>query len=280
MGAQYLRAHTSEFAAQLDTWHRGGLVAPWDITPYTADATGLIPSPDDTRRYVGTPRMTGLSRALSAGASEFHAQTRITSTCFDNGLWFLQSENGRDFGPFDALVISVPPKQAEELIPADSPLMETAKQHFMLPSWTLLLSCDETLVPGVDAVYVKEGPLRWVARNSSKPGRAEEQSWVIQASAHWSDQHLETPRPEVQAELLDAFRSLTGADKLTLRNSWLHRWLYALPSADTSAPAELLLSEPQRSLYLCGDWCQGNSAEGAWLSGRECASRIIKQGNT
>lgn len=277
MGAQYLRAHSPEFADQLSTWHELGWIAPWPVTPYVADANGLRPSPDNTVRYVGTPRMTALSRKLSEQAGEFHATTRITKASQQDGHWFLRSDDDREFGPFATLVIALPPQQAAELLPINHPLYQMAAGHGMLPSWTLLFSCEEIIAPEIHAVYVHNGPLRWMARNSSKPGRAPEQSWVLQASAVWSQQHLDAPRPEIQSQLLEAFRSLTGADKLTLTDTWLHRWLYALPDG-SPAPAQPL-HDPAMKLYLCGDWCQGSSAEGAWLSGRSTAALINQQDN-
>lgn len=276
MGAQYLRAHSSEFADQLNTWEKDGLTGLWPVTPAVIDESGLKASPDDTQRFVGTPRMTAISRALSQKAADFHSQTRIVRTRKHQGQWLLNCEAGNEYGPFDTLVIAVPPQQAVDLLPEDSALRQPVSEVNMDPSWTLLISCQETLLPGTDAAYVHTGPLRWIARNNAKPGRATEQAWVIQANAEWSNQHLETPRVDVQQQLLGAFREISGADTLTLNNVWLHRWLYALPG-DASAytgPTQ----DAEHSLFLCGDWTHRGSAEGAWLSGRETAHKIIEKG--
>ena len=276
MGAQYLRAHSDDFAAQLDTWQQDGLADLWPVTPAVIDDKGVTASPDDTRRYVGTPRMTAISRAMSQKANAFHTQTRIVNLRRQNDQWLLKCDAGQEYGPFDTLVIAVPPQQAADLLPEASPLHQAAANQTMDPSWTLLLSCEETLLPGTDAAYVHTGPLRWIARNNAKPGRATEQAWVIQASAEWSNQHLETPRNDVQQALIDPFRQITGADTLTLKNVWLHRWLYALPGETTAQQGPL--QDPERALFLCGDWTHRGSAEGAWLSGRDTAQQIIEKG--
>jgi len=45
--------------------------------------------------------------------------------------------------------------------------------------------------------------LAWIAQDSSKPGRADTLStWVAQASAEWSEQHLEETPDVIAARML------------------------------------------------------------------------------
>jgi renalase len=50
----------------------------------------------------------------------------------------------------------------------------------------------------------------WLARESSKPGRDLIERWTIQASAAWSQEHLEDAPERVEAKLLKAFSEITG----------------------------------------------------------------------
>lgn len=273
MGAQFIRAHSAAFTAQLQQWQQYGWVEQWNITPWIADAKGLHPSPDTVLRFVGTPRMTGLSRSLLSPAAVFCAATRITTAQRENGRhWWLDSDEGTTSGPFDALLISTPPQQAVPLLSAAPTLAAQCEQVEMLPCWTLLLTLPEAISSAPDAVFVKQGPLGWIARNNSKPGRDKKEAWVIQASHEWSREHTDAPREQVQQELLHAFFATLQQPPQQPDTLWLHRWLYAIPANSLTLGA---LTDTRQQLAVCGDWCHGPSLEGAWLSGQQAAQALL-----
>src|SRR5690606_36683233 len=124
--------------------------------------------------------------------------------------WQLRSDDERDFGPFAGLIINTPPLQAAPLLASSPGLQQQCEQVNMLPCWTLLLTLPQRLnLP--DMVFVKEGPLGFIARNNSKPGRDSQAPWVLQASHDWSRQHVYSPREQAHQLLLDTFAHLSGA---------------------------------------------------------------------
>ena len=274
MGAQFIRAHSAAFTAQLQQWQQYGWVDEWNITPWTADANGLHPSPDNVQRYVGMPRMTGLSRSLLEPAAAFVASTRIISASREASAreWSLSSDDGKTFGPFDGLQINTPPQQAIPLLSAAPQLAAQCEEVDMLPCWTLLLTLPEAMSSAADAVFVKQGPLSWIARNNSKPGRDKKEAWVIQASHEWSRQQVDAPREQVQQELLSAFFAALQQPQQQPDTLWLHRWLYAIPANSLTLGA---LSDIGQHLVVCGDWCHSPSLEGAWLSGQQAARTLL-----
>ena len=71
MGAQFMRAHSSEFAEQLQAWQEQGWIARWQAEPHEWRQGQLRPTGDNIERFVGMPRMTGLSRQLLSSAHPF-----------------------------------------------------------------------------------------------------------------------------------------------------------------------------------------------------------------
>ncbi|WP_430460023.1 NAD(P)/FAD-dependent oxidoreductase [Thalassolituus sp. LLYu03] len=288
MGAQFMRAHSAAFSDQLHDWQQAGLVQRWAVTPWVFRDDQLQPSDDGVARYVATPRMTALSRALLAQASAFVPSTRIVR-CENRGAaarpeWWLSDDQGVSHGPFEALLINTPPQQALPLLDRASPAFNAARERIagvdMLPCWSLLLTLNEPLPALPDALFVQQGILSWVARNSSKPGRdSTHESWVIHASHGWSRQHENSPREQVQRDLLAAFGELTSAAQTgasfsdhTIRDQWLHRWLYAVPANPLRQGS---LADEQQRLAVAGDWCADASLEGAWHSGQHAAQQLI-----
>lgn len=274
MGAQFIKANTDSFAAQLAFWHQQGWIAPWDITPWKIRADEQSPSPDNSQRYVATPRMTALSRQLLKAAHQFNTETRITQ-CENKGQhWVLHDDQGRQYDGFDAVVVAIPPQQAATLLEKSNSPLAAHCHSAMLPCWTLLLALDTPVDTPWDAAFVEDSPIAWLSRNNSKPQRQPQEAWVIQANHRWSQQHCDSNRTLVQAELLKAFEALTGVTPDRITEHWLHRWLYAVPEQAQTSGYHL---DSHQSLAVCGDWLKASSVEGAWLSGQEAAQALLER---
>ena len=118
-----------------------------------------------------------------------------------------------------------------------------------------------------DGAFINAGPLRWVARDSSKPGRTGPETWLLHASPQWSEAHLEDGADVVTAALVQAFAAL-GAPAPAAAT--VHRWRYA----DTEpALTEGCWWDASLRVGLCGDWLNGGKVEGAWRSGRALAAQ-------
>jgi predicted NAD/FAD-dependent oxidoreductase len=132
-----------------------------------------------------------------------------------------------------------------------------------------------------DGLFVNQGPLRWVARNASKP-RRDGNTWILHATPDWSSAHLDDPQEAVIALLLDALADVSriaalphgrGAE-LVPYFAEAHRWLY---SSVADPLTDGCLWDPALGIGACGDWCAGARVEGAWLSGEALAGRVLGQ---
>ena len=144
------------------------------------------------------------------------------------------------------------------------------KSVVMRGCWATMLRFAGPLELGFDAAFVNHGPLRWIARDSGKPGRSGPETWLLHASAEWSEAHLEDAADSVAAMLLQAFGEL-GAP---VPQAWtVHRWRYA----DSESPlSQGCAWDADLGLGLCGDWLNGGKVEGAWRSGRQLAQRVVE----
>lgn len=272
MGTQFLRGHSGEFRQQLKQWQQLGWIDTWSMTPDRIDDTGIHSSNDDIERFVGVSRMTALCRHLLTPAHQFHTSTRIIACHKQAESWFVDDEQGQRFGPFDGLIINMPPEQAQPLLSA-SPALQAQPKPDMLPGWTLLLAFEMPLASTVNAAFVNQSPIRWIARNSSKPQRDALQTWVVHADHQWSAEQVDSPRDAVQASLMAAFFSALALPTQAPTDVWLHRWLYATPAEPLEQGA---LIDSEQHLAVCGDWCHSASVEGAWLSGQAAAHALLE----
>ena len=272
LGAQYFTARDRRFAAAVHHWQTNGWVAEWLPKLFQADQHGLSPSLDEQQRWIGSPRMSALTRGL---LGELPAQfgCRITEVFRGEAHWSLLDADGGSHGPFDQVIVAAPAPQASTLLSSAPTLAAIAAGVVMEPTWAVALGFDEPLDSEVDGCFVKEGALSWFARNRSKPGREQAlDTWVLHASSTWSRRHLDLSKDQVAEQLRGAFAELIGCPVPAARFSLAHRWLYARPAQSHEWSA---LADTDLGLYACGDWCLSGRVEGAWLSGQEAARRLL-----
>ncbi|SDS90015.1 hypothetical protein SAMN05216421_2433 [Halopseudomonas xinjiangensis] len=272
MGAQYFTARDPRFRHELQRWLDAGWAAEWSPKMYRFDDVGLAASPDEQTRYVGSPRMTALSRHLLVGL-ELQSGVRIVELQRnDEQHWNLMDDGGRAYGPFDRVLVATPAPQAVPLLKASPNLAQAAAQVRVAPCWTVALSFSQRLATDVEACFVRHGPLDWVSRHLSKPGRSGADSWIIQSSADWATEHEATGANDVTQQLTEAFAQVLGLNLPEPDQRMAHRWLYARSVEPCAWGA---LAAPELGLYACGDWCLSGRIEGAWLSGRQAADSVV-----
>jgi hypothetical protein len=191
----------------------------------------------------------------------------------DGDRWRLADAAGGRLGEYDALVLALPAPLAAALIdPAAHRFASRLREVAMAPCWAVLAAFDAPLEVPWDAAFDAAGPLRWLCRDSSKPGRAPGERWVLHASAAWSERHLEEAPEAVARALLDAFAGSAGAPAPAPAALVAHRWRHA---ATLRPLGEDCLFAPETALAACGDWCLDGRLEGAFLSGVAAAGRLL-----
>ncbi len=123
-----------------------------------------------------------------------------------------------------------------------------------------------------DVRRFETGPLAWLARNGSKPGREGAECWTLHASPEWSRAHLELALPEVAEQLRPLFLEALGGGLPDLVHAAGHRWRYALVTEPLGAP---FLASDDGSLLIGGDWCLGPRVECAFESGQAMAAAVL-----
>jgi renalase len=275
----------------------------------------LSPSSPRKQRYVGVPKMNAFALALScelAKSATVLTQHRVTRLEIDSDsryrilgekpgdLASLEpeqsqgeshdgAESGQEkaldcfgFNGFNYIVLNLPPVQVAALIATAGgalPGLLQASECFgiveqveLSPCFALMVQFTQPLALEFDGIKVSNSALAWVARDGSKPGRTGE-NWVLHASPEWSHLHLEDSLPDVTAALLTELGLLNRQELPPLTFSKCHRWRYAL-APNPLAVGSLLDSE--NKIGYCGDWCQGNNIEAAFLSGRHLAELIVR----
>jgi len=269
-GAQYFTARDPWFRAEVARWQQAGVACLWQPRLHVFGDDLLHCSDTFLERYVGIPAMTSPSSLLAVDL-HINRGVQINKIQREADHWRLKGlDDSVSDREFTAVILAMPAPQATVLLSEPAPdLAELVGSVTMRACHTLILCYDEPLNLPFDAAFVNNGPLRWVARDNSKPDRGDKEIWLLHASAEWSERYVENSAEEIAALLLPAFYAL-GA---RIPQLWIaHRWRYA-----DSKTAETIGSiwNAQQNLGICGDWLQGGKVEGAWLSGRHLAMQLL-----
>ena len=274
-GAQYFTARDPAFRAEVARWQQAGVAALWNARLASFDGNAWSTPATPLERFVGTPRMTSPAAWLVQHLGEpalAQWQTTVQRLDHSEGGWTITSaEHGPHSPRYSAVLLAVPAPQAVPLLAAVAPAgAALAASARMRGSWAVMLRYASPVALPWEGAFINTGPLRWVARDSSKPGRSGQETWLLHASPEWSEAHIEDSAESVTTALLTAFAALSGPAPMA---ATAHRWRYA----DTE-PALTQGSwwDAQTRLGLCGDWLHGGKVEGAWLSGRALAQRLLK----
>ena len=272
-GAQYFTVTDPNFAAFLDTV--GPSAQPWDSRGLYL-RRGSLEADTGRPRWVGTPRMNALPKAMADGL-EVRLGARVSALSGGPGAVRLSLEDGSEHGPFTHAVLSVPAPQAAALLAPSSPLQARVAGVSMHACFALMVGFPKEgtdFAPGWDTLRVSDLPVGWIARNSAKPGRPDaHHAVVVHAAPEWSDRNVDTDREDVRATLLECASALCGVDLFQAPHIALHRWLYAYSDAGVG---EACLQDAARGLVVAGDWCVGGRVEGAHLSGRAAAQAVLR----
>jgi renalase len=291
-GTQYFTVRDARFELALSTVP--GLCRRWSAnTVQVLDSHGLVAEaglPAREPHWVGKPGMSSLVKAWAQPLIQskgLELQTRVVAIekdALNSKQWQLRTAGADDsshvFSGFDAVVLAVPGPQAQALLDTQTKAATLSKKvakSTVAPCWTLMLAFPQAVQPGLttlgpqwNAARSTHHRIAWLARESSKPGRGAIERWTVQASAAWSQEHLQDDAPRVTAKLIKAFTEVTGI-RAEPAHAEVHRWLYA----KTEKPLGVShLWDAKASIGVCGDWCLGHRVENAFVSGLEMALAI------
>ena len=277
MGAQYFTARSTVFQSQVQTWLKAGCAQVWRCTTVVLNANKNVSavevSPDQQLRYVGAPSMQAPVKALLAGIPVV-CGCRIAGLVRQGQGWTLLSDAGERYADFDAVLLTTPPEQAQQLL-MQSGLPEWLNaQHTSLlePCWAVAVRADASVLG--DAIFCQHPKLRFISHQATKAGRCP--CYILHFNATFSRENLEQTAAFWFEQAIDILQFELGI-KAGVEPVAAHRWLYASQNAELTPSGIVAL--PEQQLWFGGDWSHGGRVENAYLAGLDLADSLIHHSN-
>ena len=268
-GAQFITAHTAEFAQVVGVWEAAGVARPWfrgRVGP-----NGIIDT-DAHIRYRGVNSMKAVARHLANGL-DVRLGVRVTALVAGEKGWMVCTNSGETIAA-EAVILTAPVPQALDLLsagavvlaPHDREALEAIRYDSCLAVLAPLQGASGMTEPG--AIDPTSGPIDWIADNQIK-GLSVIPGVTIHATPDFSASHWGEGDDAIVAELLRAAALGAAPIKGTVQ---VHRWRYARPTV--IHPERCLLAAGIPALIFAGDAFGGAKVEGAVLAGQAAAEAI------
>ncbi|MBW4555941.1 MAG: NAD(P)/FAD-dependent oxidoreductase [Trichormus sp. ATA11-4-KO1] len=241
------------------------------------------PQLNSALRYVAPAGMSAIAKFIAQGLEVLLNQRVIAVHPTLENSWRLTLESSGEELIAKALVLAIPAPQALMLL---APLGENVLGKAFLENLSAVeFSPCISAIAGYPANYQPLPPwkslkftdhavLGWIGLDSSKRPHPQQPVFVLQSSANFAQLHLESSdlQPVGQDMLQQAAQTLELPWLKTPEWMQVHRWRYAFPRRPWE-DAVLSANSPS-PLVCCGDWCGGNLAEDAMISGLAAAREI------
>ncbi len=271
-GAQYFTVRDPRFKQRVDSWIASGIVRPWDGRIGVIRDGQIHKEKGSHSRFVGVPGMSAVGRHLAQDLNILWSTRIVKIQKEDNGDTALFADHGGRLGAYDVVIATAPAEQSAQLIAGQTPMAKQLSSIEMTPCWAVMLAFADPLNLPFDGAFFHGSELSWVARNSSKPNRPKEESWVLHADPDWSSDHFGLSPAKVIQHLTTALFNAVPRDPIEPCFAAAHRWTYARARQALSIGA---MWDPLAKIGVCGDWCNGSRIEGAFLSGAAMAGRVL-----
>ncbi len=301
-GARYWQVQGEQTQALLDSLLKQDILQPWTSSIAQVDETRqVIPfnpafNPDSSQQddfYVSPVGLTAIAKFLAQDLTIHRSQRAIALAPMPSGQWQIQFEadpanqKSSSVAYTNAIVLAIPAPQAlpllapivEHGLPPEIPNQIHAVEFD--PCISVMVGYPSDQPSGVAKLLGKWQALRltqhpalsWASLEQSKANQADQPLLLIQSTAAFAEQYLETDDLQpVGKALLTALAELDQPEWSDPNWMQVHRWRYAFTRRPLGQP--WLVTHAPLPLICCGDWCLGHNIEAALQSGRAAATQF------
>jgi|GEM_PF-110547 len=256
-GAPYFTARSKKFQKFLKSFEQNNVLTQWKPKILSANNTKKpFKSEWFEPHYMGYSRMNGFAKALLGMVADtitLSLGTEIQQILTHNKKITLNAKDNKNFTDFDALIITAPAAQAQNLLPETVSFLKRLDNVTFSPLYSLMIGTPEALDSQAGIYQYQDPIIDKIIINSDKPNRPNNgTSLLVQSTAEWAQTHINADLAEKEQFLCQHALLLLNKEDMTIDYLAVHRWRYG----KVSKPLEKsFLLDADASIGVCGDWC-------------------------
>lgn len=279
-GAQHFTAKSAEFEDFLKPLIKENIVKKWNANFVELDFNKITNSRSwgktkHTTHFVGSPKMSSICKYLSLNFNEnvkINLQTKVTKITNNNGKIAINDDKNEVAKIFDFVILTIPPKQALEILPSNFEYFDEIKKYNMVGCYSLMTAFNKKPPINWDSALVKNSKISWISCDSSKPDRnLENFCFLANSTNEWAENNIEENLDFIKEQLAEELQKIIKFEKSSLIYANIHKWRYANIGKQNG---EKSFFDEKNKIGICGDWLIQARVESAFLSAIDLLKKL------
>lgn len=279
-GAQHFVAKSEEFLEFLNPLIKENIVKKWNANFVELDFDKITNSriwgkTNFTTHFVGSPKMSSICKYLSLNLSEkvkINLQTKVTKIASNSDKIEINDDQNEAAKVFDFVILTIPPKQALEILPKNFEYFEEIAKYNMVGCYSLMTAFNKKPPINWESALVKNSKISWISFDSSKPDRnLENFCFLANSTNEWAEDNIEENLDLIKEQLINELQKIMKFENSSLIYANIHKWRYANIEKQNG---EKSLFDDKNKIAICGDWLIQSRVESAFLSAVDLLEKL------
>ena len=274
-GAQYFKIENEEFKGFLSPLMENKIVKPLEANHVEIFNKKVIKrlKTDNKKYFTAETKMNSIVKYLVNNNFFIKLSCKIEKTIKEQGKWFIIDNERVSYGPYDWLLITIPPYQAIEILSNNFKFLNTMKENKMRSCYSLMLGFDKIKEFNFDTALFLDVDVQWLSIRKKILGEKEYFNLLINSSYNFAEQNINCSKNKISDYLIEQISDILKCELNNYKHKALHFWKYAMSEKNNNLGS---LLDENLKVIVCGDWCMNGKVEGGFLSARDATNKLLK----
>ena len=274
-GAQYFKIENNEFKDFLQPLILNKIIKPLEANQIEILNKEVIKRTKiyNKQYFTAESKMNSVVKYLINNNFSIKLLCKIEKIIKENDKWFLIDSGQVSFGPYDWLIITIPPNQAKEILYSNFKFLDILKKIKMRSCYSLMLGFDKFEEFDFDTASFLEEDVQWLSIRKIILEHKEYYNLLINSSYNFAEQNINGSKYKISDHLIKQVSDILKCKLNNYEHKALHFWKYAMTEKNNNLGS--LLDEDFK-IIVCGDWCMNGKVEGGFLSAKDAVNKLLK----
>ena len=274
-GTQYFKIENKEFKDFLQPLILNKIIKPLEVNQIEILNKEVIKRTKiyNKQYFTAESKMNSVVKYLINNNFSIKLLCKIEKIIKENDKWFVIESGQVSFGPYDWLIITIPPNQAKEILYNNFKFLDIIKKIKMRSCYSLMLGFDKFEEFDFDTALFLDEDIQWFSIRKIILENKEYYNLLINSSYNFAEQNINGSKDKISDHLIKQVSDILKCKLNNYEHKALHFWKYAMSEKNNNLGS--LLDEDLK-VIVCGDWCMNGKVEGGFLSAKDAAKKLIK----
>ena len=274
-GAQYFKIENKEFKDFLQPLILNKIIKPLEANQIEILNKEVIKRTKifNKQYFTAESKMTSIVKYLINNNFSIKLLCKIEKIIKENDKWFVIDSGQVSFGPYDWLIITIPPNQAKEILYSNFKFLDILKKIKMRSCYSLMLGFDKFEEFDFDTALFLEEDVQWLSIRKIILENKEYYNLLINSSYNFAEQNINSSKDKISNHLIKQVSDILKCKLNNYEHKALHFWKYAMSEKNNNLGS---LFDEDLKIIVSGDWCMNGKVEGGFLSAKDAVNKLLK----